>query len=121
MVVKGTRRAHITHIQRCYATRFLQTMLKRVFGAELFNGSILLALWGKYAKRAYGLACNQSVTSSSQNTPMYPHIRYTVYSRSPKVGNPIASILKSNVKGIPALFGLNPVSNFMGFTVYGFD
>ena len=25
-----------------------------------------------------------------------------------------ASILKSNVKGIPALFGLNPVSNFTG-------
>ena len=41
----------------------------------------------------------------------------TAYSRSPKVGNPIASILKSNVQGIPALFGLNPVSNFMGFTV----
>ena len=39
------------------------------------------------------------------------------YSRSPKVGNPIASILKSNVKGILGLFGLNPVSNFMGFTV----
>ena len=41
-----------------------------------------------------------------------------VYSRSPKVGNPIASILKSNnAQGIPALFGLNPVSNFMEFTV----
>ena len=39
------------------------------------------------------------------------------YSRSQKVGNPIASILKSNVEGIPALFGLHPVSNFMGFTV----
>ena len=39
------------------------------------------------------------------------------YSRSPKVGNPIASILKSNVKGIPALFVLNPVSNFLGFTI----
>ena len=39
------------------------------------------------------------------------------YSRSPKVGNPIASILKTNVQGIPALFGLNPVSNFMGFAV----
>ena len=39
------------------------------------------------------------------------------YSRSPKVGNPIASIPKSNVQGIPALFGLNPVSNFMRFTV----
>ena len=52
------------------------------------------------------------------------------YSRSPKVrnpiasilksnvkGNPIASILKSTVKGIPALFGLNPASKFMGFTV----
>ena len=38
------------------------------------------------------------------------------YSRSQKVGNPIASILKSNVYGIPTLFGLNPVSNFMGFT-----
>ena len=39
------------------------------------------------------------------------------YGRSPKVGNPIASNRKSNVEGIPALFGLNPVSNFMGFTV----
>ena len=39
------------------------------------------------------------------------------YSRSPKVGNSIASSLKSNVWGIPALFGLNQVSNFMGFTV----
>ena len=39
------------------------------------------------------------------------------YSRSPKVGNPVASILKSHVQGIPALFGLNPVSNFMGSTV----
>ena len=40
-----------------------------------------------------------------------------VYSRSPKVGNPIASILKRNAKGIPALFGLNRVSNFMEFTI----
>ena len=40
-----------------------------------------------------------------------------VYSRSQKVGNSIASILKSNVQGILALFGLNPVSNFMGFAV----
>ena len=40
-----------------------------------------------------------------------------MYSRSPKAGNPIASILKSNVLGFPALFGLNPASNFMGFTV----
>ena len=39
-----------------------------------------------------------------------------VYSRSQKVGNPIASILNSNDKGIPALLGLNPVSSFMGFT-----
>ena len=39
------------------------------------------------------------------------------YSRSLEVGNPIASILKNSVKGIPTLFGLNPVSNFMGFTV----
>ena len=39
------------------------------------------------------------------------------YSRSPKVGNPMASILKSKVKGIPALFGLIPVSNFLGLTV----
>ena len=41
-----------------------------------------------------------------------------VYSRSPKVGNQIASNLKSNGEGIPALIVLNPVSNFMGFTVY---
>ena len=40
-----------------------------------------------------------------------------IYSRSPKVGNPIASILRTNVYGIPALFGLNPVSNFKGLTV----
>ena len=40
-----------------------------------------------------------------------------IYSRSPKVGNPIASILKSNVLGIPALVVLNPVSNFLGFTI----
>ena len=40
-----------------------------------------------------------------------------VYSRSQKVGNLIASILKSNVEGIPALFGLNPVSNFWASTV----
>ena len=41
-----------------------------------------------------------------------------VYSRSPKVGSPIASILKSNVYGIPALFDLYPVSNFIGFTLW---
>ena len=40
-----------------------------------------------------------------------------VYSRSPTVGNPITSILKSNAQGIPAPFGFNPVSNFTGFTV----
>ena len=40
-----------------------------------------------------------------------------VYSRSPKVGNPIASILKSHIWGIPALIVLNPVSNFLGFTI----
>ena len=39
------------------------------------------------------------------------------YSLSPKVGNPIASSLKSNVWGIPALIGLNPVSNFLGSTI----
>ena len=39
------------------------------------------------------------------------------YSRSPKVGNPIASILKSHAKGIPALIVLNPVSNFLGLTI----
>ena len=40
-----------------------------------------------------------------------------LYSRSPKVGNPIASIPNGNVQGIPALFGLNPVSNFIGSTI----
>ena len=40
-----------------------------------------------------------------------------IYSKRPKVGNPQASILKNNVWGIPALFDLNPVSNFMGFTL----
>ena len=43
-------------------------------------------------------------------------IRFKVYnSRSPTVGNPIASILKS--LGTPALIVLNPVSNFLAFTV----
>ena len=42
------------------------------------------------------------------------------YSRSPTLGNPIASIRKSTVEGIPARFGLSPVSNFMGFTVLDF-
>ena len=41
-----------------------------------------------------------------------------LYSGSPKVGNPIASILKSDVKGIPALIVLSPVSNFLGFTIW---
>ena len=40
-----------------------------------------------------------------------------VNSRSPKVGNPIASILKSNEEGISEIFGLHPVANFMEFTV----
>ena len=47
-----------------------------------------------------------------------PFLIRPVYSRSPKVGNPIASILKSSVQGVPALFGLNPVSNFVGVTVW---
>ena len=38
------------------------------------------------------------------------------YSRSPNVGNTIASILERNVKEIPALFGLNPVSQL--YAVY---
>ena len=49
----------------------------------------------------------------SEGTLLKPRL----YSRSQKVGNPITSNLKSNVSGIPALFGLNPVSNLMGLTV----
>ena len=41
------------------------------------------------------------------------------YSISPRDGNPIASILKSNAEGIPALFVLNPVFNFLGFPILG--
>ena len=43
-----------------------------------------------------------------------PLYKYTTdnYGKSPKLGNPIARILKSNVQGFPALFCLNPVSNF---------
>ena len=53
--------------------------------------------------------------------PYWAHyIHIFAYSRSPKVGNPIASILQSNIQGILALFGLYPVSNFMGLTVYAF-
>ena len=43
-----------------------------------------------------------------------------VYSRSRKVGNPIASILQGNVYGIPALFGLNSVSNLRELTLKQF-
>ena len=49
---------------------------------------------------------------------MYMYTGIDIYGRSPTVGNPIASILKSNVEGIPALFGLKLVSNFMEFTLY---
>ena len=42
-------------------------------------------------------------------------------SRSPNVGNPIASFLKSHAKGIPALVVPNPVSNFLGFTILAFN
>ena len=45
-------------------------------------------------------------------------IGFRVYSRSPKVGNPIASTHKSHLQGVPALFGLNPVSNVLGFMVF---
>ena len=38
----------------------------------------------------------------------------TAYSRSPTVGHPVASILKSSVSEIPALFDANPVSNSFG-------
>ena len=40
-----------------------------------------------------------------------------MYSRSPTVGNPIASILTSSVWGIPALVVLSPVSNLLGFAI----
>ena len=41
-------------------------------------------------------------------------MHFKEYSRSPKVGNSIASILKSNAQGIPALIVLNPVSKVSG-------
>ena len=37
---------------------------------------------------------------------------------SPTVGNPIASILKSNVEGIPARFFPSPVPIFLGVTIF---
>ena len=39
------------------------------------------------------------------------------YSSSLEVGNPIASILKSNVIGNPSTIWPYEVSNFMGFTI----
>ena len=43
---------------------------------------------------------------------------FTPYAvEAPKVENPIASILKSNVEGIRTSIVLSPVSNFMGFTL----
>ena len=72
-------------------------------------------------KMLISLTIMLSLAQAFQNPEMGPQaqgfLQVSCYSKSPKVGNPIASILKSNVKGIPALFGLNPVFNFMGFTV----
>ena len=65
----------------------------------------------------------ESISHKSASVPLGNHglgfhrSGLRVCCRSPKVGNPVASILKSTVEGIPALFGLNPVSNFMGFTI----
>ena len=42
------------------------------------------------------------------------------YCRSPKVGNPRASVLKGHAQAIPALIVLNPVSNFLGYTIAEF-
>ena len=53
----------------------------------------------------------------SQLTTPAGHSASFVYKRSPKVGNPIASILKSNVEGSPVLIVLDPVFNFWGFTM----
>ena len=49
-----------------------------------------------------------------QVNPEFQPQQFTV--EASKVGNPVASILKSTAQGVSALFGLNPVSNFMGFT-----
>ena len=53
----------------------------------------------------------------SQLTTPAGHSASFVHKRSPKVGNPIASILKSNVEGSPVLIVLDPVFNFWGFTI----
>ena len=39
-----------------------------------------------------------------------------LYSRSPQVGSPVASILQTHISGIPTLLVLNPVSNFLRVT-----
>ena len=59
-----------------------------------------------------------SPTTEILNPLIDPERQASPYSRSPTVGNPIASIPKSQVQGIciPALIVLNPVSNFCGFT-----
>ena len=46
-------------------------------------------------------------------------MRLQDYSRSPKVGNPKASILKSGTSGIPALIVLKPISKFWGVYYQG--
>ena len=85
---------------------------------------------GKPYKRTYkGLFTRERQAPMPTRTPnhsntMLCHITLLdkimkYYSRSPKVGNLTASILKSNVYGIPALIVLIPVSNFLGFTVCG--
>ena len=69
---------------------------------------------------AEGLAAQHRKKRQAKSVRLHERmfeVFWRVYSRSPKVGNPIAWILKSTAWGIPALFGRNPVSNFMGFTV----
>ena len=67
------------------------------------------ALWVRYVDATFREAAGAEHRIQIQ-------VLNRAYSRSPKIGNPIASILKSHVWGIPALIVLNPVSNFLGFT-----
>ena len=76
-------------------------------------GHRVILLYDPARRPCYSIFFNTGCGSHALRTST----RFRVYSKGRKVGNPIASILKSNVEGIPALFGLNPVSDFLGFAV----
>ena len=87
----------------------------RVLGSRVFRS--VLRLREGFTWILFSLPCR---AFASRSLAFYQHarqFRFPESSRSPKVGNPKASILKSHVEGIPAQIVLNPVSDFLGFAL----